>query len=140
MCHFRHEEWPISPCCISSDMRLNTYIHRESNEGYITVKFKSTIKLNSHVHRFNRPVANHWQTLSHNVLSNTFQHERMFEPSTLVVIGTDCTGNCKSNYYTITTTKVPLSDWMNAVKVLTNTTATITISEENLKMISDNSF
>jgi hypothetical protein len=29
---------------------------------------------------------------------------------TLVVIGTDCTGSCKSNYLTITTTTVPLSD------------------------------
>jgi hypothetical protein len=26
---------------------------------------------------------------------------------TLVVIGTDCTGSCKSNYYTITTTTAP---------------------------------
>ena len=27
-----------------------------------------------------------------------------FEPKTLVLIGTDCTGSCKSNYHTITTT------------------------------------
>ena len=33
------------------------------------------------------------------------QREReRFELTTLVVIGTDCIGNCKSNYYTITTT------------------------------------
>ena len=31
-----------------------------------------------------------------------------FELATLVVIGTDCTGCCKSNYYTITTTKPPI--------------------------------
>ena len=30
-----------------------------------------------------------------------------FELLTLVVIGTDCTGSCKSNYYTITTTMPP---------------------------------
>ena len=29
-----------------------------------------------------------------------------FELTTLVVIGTDCTGSCKSNYHTITTTRV----------------------------------
>jgi hypothetical protein len=29
-----------------------------------------------------------------------------FEFTTLVVIGTDCTGSCKSNYHTITTTTV----------------------------------
>ena len=27
--------------------------------------------------------------------------------TTLVVIGIDCTGNCKSNYHTITTTTAP---------------------------------
>ena len=31
-----------------------------------------------------------------------------FELTTLVVIGTDCIGNYKSNYHTITTTKAPL--------------------------------
>jgi hypothetical protein len=30
-----------------------------------------------------------------------------FEFTTLVVIGTDCTGGCKSNYYTITTMTTP---------------------------------
>jgi len=30
-----------------------------------------------------------------------------FELTTLVVIGTDCTGSYKSNYHTITTTEVP---------------------------------
>ena len=30
-----------------------------------------------------------------------------FEFTTLVVIGTDCTGSCKSNYHTITTTTAP---------------------------------
>jgi hypothetical protein len=32
-----------------------------------------------------------------------------FELTTLVIIGTDCIGSCKSNYYTITTTTT-LSD------------------------------
>jgi hypothetical protein len=31
-----------------------------------------------------------------------------FELTTLVVIGTDCTGSCKSNYYPITATMAPL--------------------------------
>jgi ketosteroid isomerase-like protein len=30
-----------------------------------------------------------------------------FELTTIVVIGTDCTGSCKSNYHTITTTTAP---------------------------------
>jgi hypothetical protein len=34
-----------------------------------------------------------------------------FEHTTSVVIGTDCIGSCKSNYHTITTTKVPEPTW-----------------------------
>ena len=33
----------------------------------------------------------------------------------LVVIGTDCTGSCKSNYHTITTTTAP--DWRLEVDI-----------------------
>jgi hypothetical protein len=35
--------------------------------------------------------------------------------TTLVVIGTDCIGSCKSNYYTITITTVPLFQWQSNV-------------------------
>ena len=45
----------------------------------------------------NRPVASHWQTLSHNLVSCTTL-------TALMVIGTDCTCSCKSNYHAITTT------------------------------------
>jgi hypothetical protein len=48
-------------------------------------------------------VASHWQTLSHNVVSSTLYHER----TTLVVICTDCTGSCGSNYHMIMTTTAP---------------------------------
>ena len=54
-----------------------------------------------------RPVASHWQTLSHNVVSSTPRHKQGSKLTTLVVIGTDCTGSCKSNYHTITVTTVP---------------------------------
>ena len=46
-----------------------------------------------------RPVTSHWQTLSHNVSSTT--HHEWDSTTTLVVIGTDCIGSCKSNYHTI---------------------------------------
>ena len=49
-----------------------------------------------------KPVTSHWQTLSHNVVSSTPRHECGLN-STLVVIGTVCTGSHKSNYHTITT-------------------------------------
>jgi len=54
-----------------------------------------------------RPVASHLQTLSHNVVSSTPRDKRGFKLRTLVMIDTDCTGSCKSNYHTITTTTAP---------------------------------
>ena len=45
------------------------------------------------------------------VLNVTFNNiSAGFELTTLVVIGTDCIGSCKSNYHTIMTTTVPASD------------------------------
>jgi len=57
-----------------------------------------------------RPAASHWQTLSHNVVWLEGAWARL-ELTTLVVIDTDCTGSCKSNHYTITTTTTPLISW-----------------------------
>ena len=45
----------------------------------------------------------HWQTLSHNVVSEYASPWAMFELTMLVVIGTDCIGSCRSNYHTIMT-------------------------------------
>ena len=45
-------------------------------------------------------------TDKHYVLSSTPCHERCPELTTLVVIGTVCTGSCKSNYHTTTTASV----------------------------------
>ena len=48
-----------------------------------------------------RPVASYWHTLlSHNVV-----HLALIGIRTSVVIGTDCIGSSKSNYYTITAMK-----------------------------------
>ena len=52
------------------------------------------------------PAANHWQTLSHNVVSSTTRYEQDSSSQLVVVIGTDCTGSCKSNYQTMTTTDI----------------------------------
>ena len=50
-----------------------------------------------------QPAAFHWQILSHNVIKYTSTRAG-FELATLVVIGTDCIGSCKSNNHTMTTT------------------------------------
>jgi hypothetical protein len=44
-----------------------------------------------------------------------------FKLTTLVVIGTDCIGNCKSNYHTITTMTAPwVKDKINSGRVIIN--------------------
>ena len=55
-----------------------------------------------------RPVVNHCQTLSHNVVSSTPRHEHGSNSQPLVVIVTDFTGSCKTNYHMITSTTVPI--------------------------------
>jgi len=61
-----------------------------------------------------RHVASHWQTLLHNVVSSTPR----FELTTLLVIGTDCTCSCKSNYHTIKTTTAPKKIYTNVYKTV----------------------
>jgi hypothetical protein len=52
-----------------------------------------------------RPVTSNWQTLSHNVVHVVCTSPwKGFQLTTLVVIGTDCTDSCKSNYHTFMTT------------------------------------
>ena len=46
-----------------------------------------------------RLAASHWQTWSHNAVSSCTSSSAGFKLTTLVVIGTDCIGSCKSNYY-----------------------------------------
>ena len=58
-----------------------------------------------------RTVASHWQTLTHNVVSSTPR----LELTTLVVIDTDCTGSCKSNYHTIRTTTTPVHNSISLI-------------------------
>ena len=41
-----------------------------------------------------------------------------FELATLVVIGTDCIGSCKSNYHTITTTTATAPDFNEKVQLM----------------------
>ena len=54
-----------------------------------------------------------------------------FELTTLVVIGTDCTSSCKSNYHTITTTMAPLiNDLHICLKHLFNTLMSLYLINE----------
>ena len=65
-----------------------------------------------------RPVASHWQTVPHNVVSSISRHERV-RTHNLVVICTDCSGSWKFNYHTITTTTTPD---LSFLKLLSQTT------------------
>ena len=57
-----------------------------------------------------RSATSQWQTLSHNAASIKYTSSWAgFKLTTLVMIGTDCIGSCKSNYHTITAT-TPIKD------------------------------
>ena len=58
-----------------------------------------------------RPVASHWQTLSHNVLSSTPRHE--WGSNSQVVICNDCTGSCHPEILTPFPKWKPSSDMNN---------------------------
>jgi hypothetical protein len=57
-----------------------------------------------------QPATSHWQ-LYHVKLYRIHLTWTGLELITLVVIGTDCTGSCKSNYHTITTTTAPIKKY-----------------------------
>ena len=59
-----------------------------------------------------RPAVSRWQTLSHIMLYWVHLVWAGFKLTTLVVIGTDCIGSCKSNYHTITTASLILKWWL----------------------------
>ena len=46
-------------------------------------------------------------TLIHKCRVEYSSQSARFELTTLVVIGSDCTGSCKSNYHAVTTTTAP---------------------------------
>ena len=71
-----------------------------------------------------QPAASRGQTLSHNVVSRTPLLDGC-ELTTLVVIGTDCIGSCKSNYLTITTTTVP-------IQIQHNTNISVIMQDKNI--------
>jgi len=56
-----------------------------------------------------QPVTSHWQSWSRHIMLYWVNLAwTRFELTMLVVIGTDCTGSCKSNYHTIMTMMAPI--------------------------------
>ena len=89
------------------------FIAREQKLVYSTVGVSFIGTGNRGTRR--KPVTNHWQTLSHNVVSNIYTLPwKGFKFTTLVVIWTACTGSCTSNYHMITimTTATPSSGFV----------------------------
>ena len=69
-----------------------------------------------HFRQYNhRPVASHWQTLSHYVVSST-PRLSMIRTHNSVVIGTDCIGSSNSINHTITTSII-LEDCLSKVHI-----------------------
>jgi hypothetical protein len=77
-----------------------------------------------------------WYMLKKQIQSLTSRHERASN-STLVVIGTDCIGSCKSNYHKITTSTLPYL--INSDKIKTQSQVFF-LSDKNGVVASELSF
>jgi hypothetical protein len=65
-----------------------------------------------------RPVASHWQTLSHNVVSSTPRLSGVRTHKALIAqVVVNPTGSCKSNYHTITTKTATVQMLINVKRI-----------------------
>ena len=91
---------------VSWFMEFNTTFNNISDISWRSVlKVEETGVLGEN----HRLATSRWQTWSDNDVSSTHRLSGIWivELTTLVIIGTDCTGSCKSNYHTITATTAP---------------------------------
>ena len=96
------EEMTLPPFCIFRRiMVFNATSNNNSAISWLSVLLREETGVPGENHR---PVASYWQTLSHyNYVVSYYNPPWMgFELTTLVVISTDYTGICKSNYFMIT--------------------------------------
>jgi hypothetical protein len=63
------------------------------------------------------PFSSHWQTLIKQCCIEYTSPWTGFELTTLMVIGTDCTGSCKSNYHMITSMTAPRYNMKSLLQV-----------------------
>ena len=69
-----------------------------------------------------QPVASHWQTLSHDVVSSTSRLSKIRPHNFSCVMDTNCIGSYKTNYHAITTTTAlnqnGLAPWKGDVYIM----------------------
>jgi hypothetical protein len=98
-------KWVTNYCCIIYELNSHTFIH--STALFVCLMMFNATFNNISVISWRsvllvEEVARHWQTLSHKLIMLYTSPWSIFELTTSVVIGTDCIGNCKSNYHMIT--------------------------------------
>ena len=92
-----------------------------SKKMYIQYSLYRILQSGIRVMVFNAPFNNisviSWRSLTNLMLYRIHLSLALFELTTLVVICTDCTGYCKSNYHTITTTPHTVSHKNHIIKI-----------------------
>ena len=98
-------EWPIT-------WRFMLMVFNATSNNISAISWWSAL-LVEETGENHRPVASHWQTLSHKCCIEYTSPWKGFELATFVVIGTYYTGSYKSNYHTITTRTAPITwSWL----------------------------
>jgi hypothetical protein len=86
---------PAQSVPITTGYGINTTL---SNISAISWQSVLLVKETEVPREYHRPVESHWQALSHNVVLSTSSPWTVFNLITLVVIGTDCAGSCRTTW------------------------------------------
>ena len=95
------------PSFIRPDFRVRVFNATFNNISVISWQSVLLVEETRVPRENHRPVTNHRQTLSHIMLFRVHLAMSGIQLITLLVIGTDCTDSCKSNYHTITISTFP---------------------------------